>query len=526
MTRHLLLPMQPTPNGRLHIGHGGGPYLRADVLARALRRDGHQAAIITGSDAYENWVLADGLTSGRTPEQTCAHFHSGIGDDLHRLDIHLDTWIDPLSDSHRVPYIAFHERLHQQLTTTGGAVLTRERIPVNTRTGQPLVGTWIAGRCPTCQQPCGGNTCTACGDHFQPEQLLDAHSRLDHDPIRWTDHPNWFLQPTDLNTVLTALTRTGLADPFLTPIRRYLTRPTPRIRLTQPGGWGIPSRHAPAGSVLANTYYAYCLYSAEHYAASLSPDEPHPFTTESDITTIGLFGTDNSIAGLLTPHVIADATGLYQPFDHTIVNHMLHLEGRKCSTSKQHGIWIDDIRNVLSSDELRYLLAHLPLDHHVTDLTTTHIVDQVNRLRRWTNIVLSTPPDSYTRQQPTTAIRHDAAHQALTRQRALLHPAHVDLAEAARDIDRWLFDAAPDPHSTSAPTTWLHDTALLTYPIMPTLATHLWHALGHPGTPATTNSALNRQAQANAAGEPTLTRSQPLTTNELRRHVHLGDVSA
>jgi hypothetical protein len=63
----LIVPMQPTPNGRLHVGHGAGPYLRADVLARALRVAGHQVAVISGSDAFENWVIADALSSGRTP---------------------------------------------------------------------------------------------------------------------------------------------------------------------------------------------------------------------------------------------------------------------------------------------------------------------------------------------------------------------------------------------------------------------------------------------------------------------------
>ncbi len=67
--RWLLIPMQPTPNGRLHLGHGAGPYLRADVIARAPRRDGDDVQIITGTDAHENWVLADGLTSGHTPSR-------------------------------------------------------------------------------------------------------------------------------------------------------------------------------------------------------------------------------------------------------------------------------------------------------------------------------------------------------------------------------------------------------------------------------------------------------------------------
>jgi methionyl-tRNA synthetase len=50
--------MQPTPNGRMHIGHAAGTYLRADVLGRSLRTAGHQVKVACGTDAYENWILA------------------------------------------------------------------------------------------------------------------------------------------------------------------------------------------------------------------------------------------------------------------------------------------------------------------------------------------------------------------------------------------------------------------------------------------------------------------------------------
>jgi hypothetical protein len=45
--RLMLVPMCPTPNGRLHIGHGAGSYLRADAIARASRRDGHERLLDT-----------------------------------------------------------------------------------------------------------------------------------------------------------------------------------------------------------------------------------------------------------------------------------------------------------------------------------------------------------------------------------------------------------------------------------------------------------------------------------------------
>jgi methionyl-tRNA synthetase len=484
--RYLLLPMQPTPNGRLHIGHGGGPYLRADVLARALRRSGHHVAVITGSDAYENWVLADGHATGRSPAETCALFHTGIKDDLDLLGVELDDWIDPLSPDHANRYIAQHEDLLRRLIATGAAYLDTERVPLNASTGEPAIGTWIAGRCPSCQAPCGGNTCTSCGDHFQPEELLDARSRLDDAPLIWTERTNWFIKPPDPAAIRTALTATGLSEQFRGPAHRYLTRNSGRIRLSQPGNWGVPSTQVPPGSVLSNTYYAYCHYAGHLDAARRGPETPNSLAADSGTTVVGLFGTDNSIAGLVAPHVLAAATaGHFKPLDHTVVNHMLHFEGHKCSTSKRHGPSIRDLRTptTLTSDELRWVLAHQPLDHHISDATRTEINHHLDRLRRWRTSVLE-PRLAALDKTPPLPFRDDALRHALTRQRHHLTPESVDLAAAVRETQIWL-DANLDTSTPADVYAWLLGTALLADPLMPALAATLRNSLGHAGSQPT-----------------------------------------
>lgn len=67
------------------------------------------------------------------------------------------------------------------------------------------------------------------------------------------------------------------------------------------------------------------------------------------------------------------------------MNDMLYFEGRKCSTSKKHGILVSDILDEasLSSDELRYYLAHLRLESDICDSRVADIVRGVNRLRAW-----------------------------------------------------------------------------------------------------------------------------------------------
>ena len=48
---------QPTVNGPLHIGHLSGPYLAADVAARAARARGERVLTLAGVDIHPNYVL-------------------------------------------------------------------------------------------------------------------------------------------------------------------------------------------------------------------------------------------------------------------------------------------------------------------------------------------------------------------------------------------------------------------------------------------------------------------------------------
>lgn len=473
MADWLLIPMCPTPNGRLHIGHGAGPYLRADAIARALRRNGDTATVITGSDAYENWVLA-AVGPEQTPEQTCQHFHAGIKHDLDSLGVELDHWIDPLSDDHRDHYQHLHEHMLATLRDNGAARLEAELIPVGAETGRPLLGVWIAGRCPTCDAPAGGNTCTACGDHFHPADLRNPHSRLTDEPIRWQQQPSWFSHPHDPDTILHRLRATGLPEQFLNAPRNYLCRPGARIRLTQPGDWGITSPTIADGTVLANTYYGYSLYCGHLYTRRRA----NAFDPDSSVTVVGLFGSDNSIAGLVAPQILAGPAG-FKPFDHTVINHMLHFAGRKCSTSKQHGIWISDLidNTSVTSDELRYCLAQLPLDQHISDIDTATILTRINELRTWRTQQLATALHTF-RTNPTPTTDLSIVGPILDQQQADLTPPHVDLAAATTAVRSWMFNNTLDLHNPQQAAQWLAGTALLTSPILPDMANELWATIG------------------------------------------------
>lgn len=465
-----MLPMQPTPNGRMHLGHAAGTYLRADVLARSLRTAGHEVKVASGTDAYENWVLAAAGREGRTPHSTCSQYHDGITRDLTALGVQFDAWIDPLSDEHRQSYVDLHHELFTEVSTAPSASLVSELIPYGDADGSPLMGTFIAGDCPTCGAPAGGSSCTACGDHFQPEQLVNPRPRLGGTTISWRPEQNWFLDPRSGPELLAELRLTGLGEAHVAVAERYLARTGGRVRLSGPGTWGVPGRHLERGHVLSNSYFLYCLYAALYVA---DRTDPEPFAAGSPVITVGVFGSDNSIPGLVVPGLYHQATGgRLKAFDHTVVNGMLDLDGQKCSTSKAYGIWLEDVlaSTLLTADELRYALSGVALDRGRANLELGRLAAEVSWFRR---IVTQRVGDALAlvEDQPVAVAcvapvhAHDRADvEVLVRQRDHLQPDRCDLPSARAFLTTHLAAPFTDPRQ------WLATLAALADPFTPRLS--------------------------------------------------------
>jgi len=508
---YLFVPMPPTPNGRMHVGHGGGTYLRSDVAARALRVRGASVAVVSGTDAFENWVLAEAKRIGRTPDETCAIYHRGIADDLAALGIEIDVWLDPRSPEHADRYRAVHERALRALQATGAAVPVDERIPFSQTTGQELVGTWVAGGCPHCGADAGGSTCTRCGEHFQPEELVDVRSRLDDSPVRWETREHWFAVPTDATALRADLDASGMRSHVVEPADRYLRSRGGRIRLTGQGTWGVRSPLAPADGVLANGYYLYAVYCGEVFAEAAAVS--NPFVADTGVVTVGFFGSDNTTPGLVAPRVLAQGSGgTLRPFDRTVVNGMLAFEGQKCSTSKRHGIWLGELLDGsgVTPDELRFCLAAMPLDEGVADLSLSVLVERTNRLRAWVADALLPA----VRESAGVAVRwDDTIAKALDEQERELDLHRMDLPGALGVVERWM-DAPTLPT-----TAWLLGFALLAEPFLPVLARQVWEWLGHDGAPST-QEARSRATRVRPGLAVPAVPAVPVTEASLAAFVH------
>ena len=483
---HLILPMQPTPNGRMHIGHVAGPYLRADILARSLRRQGNRVVVASGTDAYENWVVLEAKKENKDPEEICNDNHALIGIDFSNIDIEFDCWINPLSKKHKEEYARLHSDLLSDLIDGDEVSLVSEPVPISSDSGEYIIGAWIAGQCPNCEQDVAGNSCVKCGAGFQPSEIKKPWSRLDRSELKWVKKDSWFTKQKEHKKFIEALKKTGISNELISISKSHLKRSGSRVRVSQPGSWGIKSDLIDSDCVLTNTFYGFSLYCAEVAAKSIGYDTGFLESRIRNVTVTTLFGKDNAGIGLIAPSAISLSSSKYRLFDNIIVNHMLHFEGSKCSTSRKHGIWISElIENTnISSDELRYYLSQAPLESGTASLSLSALVENVNRLRSWYNkkfLDLAFANASYDCDPKVSA----TALSLIETQSFHIQPSRLYMQSATRVLDSWMFESNVNLDKPTHARSWLQGLALLAFPIMPSLAENVWKTLGFKGIPST-----------------------------------------
>ncbi len=490
--KYLLLPCMPTANGRLHLGHISGPYLKLDILARHLRRRGDQVWHIFCSDPYDSFILLRARQTGWPPEEVAAHFHQAMVADLKSLDIECDLVIDPLEPRWEEWYARCTRNAIEQIVSRGATEIRSEKFLYAPAHQRFLVGPWLLGNCPHCGAGAGSYFCESCGFCFRPETMLNPHARLDEGDLEWRSVRCLYLRLSQPDWLLSRMRSMGLAGEYAQLVRQYIDEQGPMIRLTQPVPLGIswdvegePAQQAIFSYIGLWTYALMCGEVCGQLAGL-----PHSaFHPDSDITTIGSFGIDNAIPFFVGALGGAFENGLVKPFDFFLVNHFYTLHGEKFSTSRDHAIWAGDIAATTrtGSDAIRCFIAQTNPQDRVTDFNLGHFMTFLENTlcgrwnaqlgSAWSSVsahVPGPPPEQLMRQ----------LEDALGQQEKALAPEHFQLAEAQALVQSWL-DHSLQTHQPSEAYWWLKSLALLAYPFMPRMAVQIWQALGHTGFPST-----------------------------------------
>jgi methionyl-tRNA synthetase len=163
----ILITPPPTPNGRLHIGHVAGPYLRADILARLNRRKGHRPVYhVSHLDTYQSYVPKKAAELGRGTDEFLKDTSSGIINDFRDFSIVHDFFLNNTS----AEYIEFVDSGVRSLL---GVQNARKESSYRCDDCQFVLSeSQVKGYCPSCLHDAFQNVCENCCLPQQYERMV------------------------------------------------------------------------------------------------------------------------------------------------------------------------------------------------------------------------------------------------------------------------------------------------------------------------------------------------------------------
>lgn len=480
--KHLLLPSHPTPNGRLHLGHIAGPYLRMDVLRRALQRSGDEPLLMFAIDSFESYVLLRAHQLGLEPGQTIARYVPEIQEDLAALDIEVDICLEPLSSRSSTSYDNSVYKSIQALWEHTAIERRKEEFLFCEDSSRFIVGCWLLGKCPNCGKGAGGYSCEACGFHYRPEQLKDQRSRLEEGSLKVVSCNTLFLRVHD-TALLERNIEEKLPGAFQSILKRYLERSGASLRISVPGTWGVPIKVEGESQpqIVYSGFAALGLldWFGTEYAHRFNTD--NPFHAESDVTITCSFGIDNTVTRVLS--CVGGALGAkdFRPPDSFILNHFYRLEGAKFSTSRNHVIWASAIGNIsaTASDVVRFHLLETSPEESETDFFIDGFLATANELFEWNPIIENALLNARPSTMPESVVV--PLENASAKQDELIAPRSFRAQQLPQVLRDWInLGRNADPTEYYW---WLKGLALLSWPVLPKLSSALWLRLGHDGIP-------------------------------------------
>jgi methionyl-tRNA synthetase len=479
---YLLIPEMPTPNGRMHLGHIAGPYLKMDMLRRKVQRGEGKAYVFSGSDVYESYVELKASQLHISTEEVCNHFHELIIKDFTALNIHLDAFINPLDKQWNRRFYTREKELMQILTDAGVVVEREEKFPYDTKTGKFLNGCWIKGNCPSCNSPTGSYLCEICGTHYRPMDIFRPENYPDAELI----NGKALYLKLNAEELLEKVNAMGITQAFKSILEKYLELQGPYIRLTTPQATGVTWEWGKKEKQVLFTYSGLLFFSVfcgdicqETYKTST-----HPFAEGSDFITIASFGIDNAIpylAGVLYGGMKLSG---YKSFDYYFSNFFYQLNGEKFSTSRLHVIWAGDIVNManVQPDAVRYYLTKQNPEFELKNFDVEDFVDTINKdLYMNYNIVL-VQTISLLEKGIRYAVNEEMIfllEQLITEQNKTIEPLEFNFSALLDTVNKWVElnkGWTPEEREKNC-YWWLKGFAFIAYPVMPELSLSIWESV-------------------------------------------------
>jgi methionyl-tRNA synthetase len=416
----LITATAPTPNGPLHVGHLSGPYLAADIAARAARARGHEVITVCGLDPHQNYVLAKAEALGHPVEQVLDHYEGLVRQAFASSRIDYDMFIEPRVDP---GYRSGVRDLVAELVASKAAVLTEVTLSRCDSCGRTLHHAYVTGACPLCGTGSGGGTCEGCGLFTTAANLQDARCASCGGRPQPASAEIPVLQLEDWRDRLAGIWARAVIPPRVRElIDHYLSTGLPDVPLAYPTDWGIPFGRD--GSQHVDVWVEMGLGYLREIGRRFDPTAQRADELVRAWGELGqmwhFLGIDNAFYyAVLFPALLAAAGLPDGKLGGLVVNEFYRLDGAKFSTSRNHAIWAHEMLAGEDPGTVRLYLCWDRPDPLESDFTA----EAYQRFRDWWSEV---------RQREHASLPAPLAQQNVERAERSLDLAHFDPAMAVR----------------------------------------------------------------------------------------------
>lgn len=363
MSRMIVTITPPTPNGGLHLGHLAGPFLSADVYARAQRQHGHEVLLLCYSDDYQSYLARKARELGREPRDVSAKYAAEIAETLERANVKLDWFLRAWGNRHFQHCVGEHFRA----VRAAGAISSRPGL-VPWCGACELLGyeAFARGSCNHCGAPSDASQCEDCAASPDATQMGHLHCTQCGTPTTWRQMPR---QIFELGRFREALLADHADSTSRGPLREYLQRtlalPDLDWAINRPREHGIPVELEDGSLELISTWFSglagYQACLEEMSASTGRTDVLEDFWRRRDTQLVHFLGFDCSFSHAIgyraILHTLPAAPGRVRYY----TNAFLKLDGKDFSTSRGHAIWARDVLDRLDADVLRrYMVSVAP----------------------------------------------------------------------------------------------------------------------------------------------------------------------
>lgn len=348
----------PTPNGDLHIGHLAGPFLGADVFARAQRQRGHECTLVSYSDDYESYMLRRGRELDRDPVELARENTGKMTQSLKLAGVRVDHWMSPYGNHH------YRDAVQEifDCACEAGAVEFRD----SSEPYCPSCDVWGyeafgRGNCNHCGLDSDASQCEHCANTPDAKKMSNFRCKLCGSAHTWplVNRAFFRLEPfaARLKDMFAKMTSRPSTRAW---IQQALTAPLEDWGLTRPHDGGLDLN--PDGSCRVQTWFM----SLAGYIASFR--ELVSNNSQKDEIFANFWKTEGSILAnfmghdCLFSHAIAMPALLMTMPDYKVsqrfyANQFLTLNRENLSTSRNYAIWIRDLVAEACPDSVRLYLA-------------------------------------------------------------------------------------------------------------------------------------------------------------------------